>query len=556
MTYTIPNWADPITWAIALGLLALFCIQSWLVLRSQTLTAGRKTVRVILNGLLWLVIVAFVLQVSWRAERPATHAMLVGDEVPTAYARTVQDSLHIRDRFMARTLKAVYDTVTLVGQDFPTETLTKLSRSVIRWVPYSLPNQLQQLQWKGVVRQGELQRISGQVDAQTQQLLRVRYGNQTLDSLLIKPGITPFNLQFPSFGQGQSQVELVLGKQTLDTVRFYSRPVAPLRIQFLLDNPDFESKTLADWLGKQGHSVRVSATLSKNIRSQVGINNSAKGTVWKPDIVVTDPAQAASPTVRNAIVDGRAVLFINLSNPSTDVSVVNRALKTRWRISRSSTQETVPAGNNLTAHPYRFAGVANQFSVQGYPIAVQRTAGRVGISLLNETFPLALSGDSLAYGRIWYAVIAKLQPAAKNNVLVEAPVFSHLPSLVQVNNATEKASLLQVGTDTVYLIQSALNRQLATGTLLLNKSGWQPIQDSLSVYVEPAIPHTPVRSRHVMNQFMMAHATDAAGKATAIRQTRALSYGSVTSSETLPDWAWLVLFLVCLTALWVEPKLG
>jgi hypothetical protein len=23
----------------------------------------------------------------------------------------------------------------------------------------------------------------------------------------------------------------------------------------------------------------------------------------------------------------------------------------------------------------------------------------------------------------------------------------------------------------------------------------------------------------------------------------------------LPDWAWLVLFLLCLTALWIEPKL-
>lgn len=556
MTYTTPDWTHPITWAIALGLLILFFVQGWLILRNRTLSPGRKTVRIVLNGLLWLVVVAYLLQISWSADRPATHAMLIADEVPAAYARTVQDSLQIRDRFTARTMKTPYDTVTLVGQDFPTETLTRLSHSVINWIPYTLPNQFREVRWKGIVRQGEMQQISGQVEAPDEQLLRVRYGTQTLDSLQIKPGQTSFTLQFPVFGQGRNQVELELGKQTPDTIRFFGRPTAPLRIQFVLDNPDFESKTLADWLGKQGHSVRVSATLSKNMRSQTGINSAPKGTVWKPDIIVTDPAQATGAVVRNALADGKAVLFINLSNPSTDVSVINRALKTRWRISRSSPQETVPLSTNLTAHPYRFTSTSNQFAVPNYPVAIQQTSGRVGVSLLNETFPLALSGDSLAYSRIWYAVMAKLQPAEKNNVLLESPVFSHLPSPVQVNNPVGNVSFLRIGTDTVGLIPSALNRQSASGTMLLTEPGWQSVQDSLAIYVESAAPRTPAAARQVVSQFVLAHAANSGSQAVLTRQAGISPAGTTSSSETLPAWIWLVLFLISLTALWVEPKIS
>jgi hypothetical protein len=552
MTYTSPNWTDPITWGIALGLLVLLTVQGWFIVRNQTLSPGRKLVRTALNGLLWLVLVAYVLQISWTIDRPATHALLVGEEVPAAYARNVQDSLHIRERLPARSLKAAFDSVTLVGQDFTPATLAKLSRSVVRWVPYTPPGQLQELHWKGVVRQGEIQRVTGRMALADKQLLRSQYGSRTLDSVMLAPGNTAFTLQFPAFGQGQTQVEIMLGKEVLDTIRFFSRPTTPLQVQFVLDNPDFESKTLADWLGRQGHSVQLSTTLARNVRSSTGINMSSKGGTKKPDLIVTDPANAGSSAVRTAMADGKAVLFINLGTPTTDVAIINRALKTRWQLKRTSPQESVPAGSNLTAHPFQFGSVPNQFAIVGYPIAVQQTAGRVGVSLLNETFPLALSGDSVAYSRIWQAVLAKLQPAEKNNILIDAPTYSGLPAVIRVNNPTVSTTRLRIGADTVRLVSSPLNRQSTVGRMVARNTGWQALQDSLAVYVEPSNPQHSLAARQVVAQLMRAHLT----YGTTVGRPGQPSLIGTTQRETLPNWVWLTVLVICLTALWVEPKVG
>ena len=543
---TTPNWTDPLTIATALGLLALLVMQVWLIGRNPTLSPGRKTLRAALNGLLWLVLLGYVLKIGWLVERPATHALLIGDDVPAAYARTVQDSLGIRERLTAQMFKSPYDSITLVGQNFSTETLTQLSQSVVRWVPYEQPGRVRELRWKAVVRQGEMQRVTGQIRSNSKQLLRIQYGSQTLDSLMLTQGNNSFTLQFPVFSRGRTQTELVLDRQPLDTIRFYGRPTAPLLVQFVLNNPDFESKTLAEWLGKQGHSVQVSTTLATNVRSRVDINDSQKGPNRKPDVIITDPANTADALVRNAIADGKAVLFINLINPVTDVTAINRSLGTRWQIRKISGQETVSAGNNMTAHPYQFTGRPNQFAVPGYPVAMQQTAGRVAVSLLNETFPLALSGDSVAYSRIWSAIVARLQPVEKNNVLVNAPLFSGLPASIYINNPTVNTSTLRVGTDTTHLIQSPLNRQSATGTILTKQTNWLTIQDSLAVYVEPTTRNNPAAARQIVSQYMLAHS----------KYQFASTGFTHRTDEAMPGWVWLTLFLLCLTALWVEPKVA
>ncbi len=551
MTHTPLNLTDPFTIAIGLALLVLLLVQGGLILRHKTLSSGRKALRAALNALLWLALVGYMLQIKWPVDRPATHALLAGEDVPATYARLVQDSLHIQERVTPGTFKAGYDSVTLVGHDFPGELLTRLSQSTVRWVPYDQPGRIYDLRWKGMVRQGEMQHITGHIQSPDQRLLRVQFGRQTLDSLMLKPGSNPVTLQFPAFGRGRMQTELVMGEELVDTVRFYTRPTAHLQVRFVLDNPDFESKTLAEWLGKQGHSVQVLTTLAKNVRSTTGINQSAAGPGSKPDLVVTDPTNAANGLVRKTIADGKAVLFINLSNPVADVAAINRALGTRWQVRGYSNQETVPVGNSLTAHPYRFSYSPNQFAVAGYPVAMQQTAGRVGVSLLNETFSLTLSGDTTAYSRIWHSVMTRLQPVEKNNVLLDAPVFASLPGKVAVNNPVLDRSILRVGTDTVRLTKSPLNQQSSAGTLLTILTGWQPVQDSLAIWVEPIKKGKPAADQQVVSQFMRAHANYETIRTATSSQTREASPG-----ETLPNGVWLTVFLICLTALWVEPKIA
>ncbi len=543
--HTSINWSEPVNWVIGFILLLTLIGQIWLIVRNSSLSTTRRWLRGGLNVLLWLVVVGYFLQVRWPTVRSGNHALLVGNEVPAAFLRQVKDSLHIRDSFTTKNAKAVYDSMTLVGQDFPMETLTQLSNTNVQWVPYNEPDQLQTINWKGIMRQGEVQRVTGRIRSSEKQLLRLKYGSQTLDSATLHKGDNSFTLRFPAFTRGRSQAELMLGRAMLDTIRFFSYPATPLTIQFLMNGPDFESKTLADWLGKQGHRVQLSTTLSKNISSALTINKTAKSTNTVPDLVITEPANASNGVVRKAISDGRSVLFINLSNPDTDCRTINQGTGSRWQVRKISNDPTVPAGNGLTALPYRFAEALNQFAVSGFPVAVQRTAGRVGVSLLGETFPLSLSGDTVAYNRIWTAVMARLSGSEKNNVLVDAPAFSGLKDEISVNNVVNRSATMRVGRDTFPLDYSPFNKRSATGAFLSSQLGWQPVEDSLALYLTSAKGSSPTANRQIVSRFIQAHLSSQRIASPSDRQT----------IEKVPDWVWLTLFLVCFTALWVEPKI-
>ena len=535
----------PFSWFITAALLLLLLVQGWFIVRNKTLSKSRKWVRAILNVLLWCVVAAYAMQFTWPVSRPATHALLVGDEVPGAVARRVQDSLGIQDRFNGKNFNPEYDSVTLLGQQFPTETLTQLSNARVQWMPYDEPDRLQDIRWKGMVRQGEMQRVTGRIGSTRKQVLRLRFGSQTLDSLVLQPGENSFALQFPAFTRGRSQAVMQLAGEVLDTLRFYARPRHPIPVQFILNNPDFESKTLANYLGEQGNMVNVSATLSKDISSELRINNAPKLTAkTPPDLFITEPVNAANASIRKAIADGKAVLFINLTNPETDVRTINQATGSRFQVRKMANVATVPVGNGLNALPYRFADYLNQFAVAGYPVAVQRGNGKVGVSLLSETFPLALSGDSLTYARVWQATMTQLMPDETDNIQVGAPVYQRLLQPITLNNPARPQTTLRLGQDTLILTPLPLNPQSATAHSLFPAMGWQPVQDSLAVFVSPLTPTDPVANRAIVRQFMRTHSA----------YSGVQKQKEKTTTAEVPDWGWLLAFLVCFTALWAEPK--
>ncbi len=538
-----------INWAILVALGLLLSIQAWFILRNSRISRSRKIVRAGLNGLLWLLMVGYVVQPIWPSIRPARHALLVGDAVPGAVARRVSDSLHIQERVNGRNLTALYDSVTLLGQDFPVPTLSRLCRPNLNWIPYPERDNVWDIRWKGLLRQGEMQRVTGQIWSATAQKLTLQYAGHPLDSAVLHAGPNTFALAFPVFSVGRTQTELALNGKPLDTLRFFSSRVVPLTIRFVLNNPDFESKTLADWLGRQGHRVQLAATLSTNSRSQVTINAtpgvSANAT---PDLLITDPANAGSASVRNAIAGGKSVLFLGLTTPEVNCRAINQALGSRFQLRRVSTEALVKLSPMLTALPFTFSPALNQFPVTAYPVAMQQTSGRVGVSLLNETFPLQLSGDSVAYARLWHAVLARLQAPAQPGLHVDAPIFPRIRHSLIVNSPLLLPPTLHILGDTIRVLPSPINPASATGYFTAAQSGWQPLADSLAIWVEHDPAWREVRQQRLVSHYIQAHQVYGP-KAGQTEQQRLI--GPV---DKLPNWAWLLLLGVGLSALWIEPK--
>ena len=399
MTISSPNWTLPEAWLSAVLLLVLLLIPIWLVGRRRGISRGRKTVRLALHGLLWLAVLGLWLQPRWQQTLPSGSVLLVANNVPASHARATAARLGLKTTLSATAFRALktalpLDTVWLLGQNFEGHELAKLARQVVRWVPYDAPGQLQQLRWKGVVRQGEQQTVTGKINTEKGGALRLKFGKITVDSTRITADSQLFKLNYVSFSPGRTLLTLWLDKTVLDTIRFVARPAEKLRVRFVLDAPDFETRALADWLGQQGNTVELTNRLSTGISNELTINKPTSGML--PDLVITDPANVTNPLVSKWLTAGKSVLILNLTRPDVDVPGINRALHTRFQVRRIPGKDTVRISPDLAALPFRFAAVPGELPVVGYPVAVQPVAGRVAVSLLAETFPLRLSGDTTA----------------------------------------------------------------------------------------------------------------------------------------------------------------
>jgi len=264
-----------------------------------------------------------------------------------------------------------------------------------------------------------------------------------------------------------------------------------------------------------------------------------------PDVVITDPSNAANGLVKKVLNVGKSIVFINLTQPETELTTLNRTLGTAFSVRRISTESTVPISTLLTALPYTFSESLPQIIAPGYPVAVWNKTGKVGVSLLNETFPLKLSGDSTAYKKLWNTIFAQVQAPLATSLTAQAPLFKGTSGNLGYNTSSPLPPYVSIGTDSLALLPTPLNEYSAEIKYLFGKAGWVSLGDSIEVYVEDSTSTLlpTVRTIHYLRAFQAA------------RYTQASQSNKPSREAKLPNWAWLLLFLLGATALWVEPKL-
>jgi len=527
-------------WLLTIGLLILLAIQ----LLSLWKKNASKT-KIGLNLLLWLSVCMLVINPSWTKSVDTSKILIYSEGISNETIQKTKDSLKIGEVFSQKELnRRVYENIDFtsklgkiyfLGQDASPEILSKLGQNPISWIPYFKTDEIQNIRWKSITRKGEMQEVAGKIELSEPKTIKVKFGHQVLDSLKIPKGFSSFSLNFPTFSIGRTSLNLELDQKLLQTIDFYGIKNQPNNILFILSNPDFESKTLADFLGKSGNKVEIQTTIAKNTLNKVSINESDK--TFSPDIIITDPSNAGNSLVKKAFTEGNSILFINLENPDLAAKSINQNLGTKWKLKRTSTQENRPISQELTAYPYEFEPSMLQKSVFDYPIAIQKKTGKVGISLLNETFPLMLSGDSLTYARIWQSAFQALNPSFDNNIEINAPIFQDVKKEILLNSS-DWQSKLSIANDTIKTSQSAINPASSRTTYTFRKTSWQSFQDSLEVYVEA-------------NQSALA-------RANLIKPYLKSDPISADSEQklqvNLPEWAWFLIILLILVGVWVEAK--
>lgn len=542
-------------WLLYLCLGIVLLMQLWLLLRSANLTKKRLWIRVCLNVLVWLVVFLFVFQPELTYTSQTNKVILTDSNVPKTYVQKVKDSVRAGEvlsnaefiRLIGKNPHFIDQLghIFLLGQNFSSETLGRLSQKNLTWLPYFSAEQLQDLHWNGIVKKGDIQEVNGKIAVGDTHILRLKYANKVLDSLVLEKGLNAFHFSFPAFTIGRTETTLTLDNEPLQHIHFYSHTPQPFNVLFILQNPDFESKNLSEWLGKNNHRVEIITTIAKDAQSKVSINKASQSKTFNADVVITDPTNATHALVKKAVNEGKSVLFINAMAPEQDTKVINQALGTNWRIKRTSNEQSVNIADNLTALPYTLETSLNQQSVGTYPIAIQKKVGKIGLSLLNETFPLKLSGDSLTYNKIWASVLQQLSPAQSDNVLIQAPVFVNTQTSVTINNPSVTTNKITLAGDTTQLSQSAVNPLSFSTDYIFRQSGWQTLQDSLNIFVDEA--SGGLQQSKQIQQMLLAHQKFENNSSVASAQVL---------TTTLPDWLWYVLIILGLAALWLEPKLS
>ncbi|WP_342083805.1 hypothetical protein [Dyadobacter sp. OTU695] len=544
MIHTDFNWTGPLNLMLLLAAVALLALQCGL-LYTRHRHSGRFGIRLFLNLLVWLSVVAWIADPYLQSGASSKVGLLIAENVSSGVTGRIRDSLVgvevIREDEIA---SRQVDTLVIVGQEFDDKVFASIRQLKnlpdLHWKPYFAPGELRDLHWKGILRKGEMQRIEGSIQTADKKMLRVRYAGHTLDSVMLNPGSNNFRLAFPAFSEGRTTTSLDLDGQTIDTLGFFSQPGQMLTIRFLLDNPDFETRNLATWLGKQGHSVLYDATLSKNIRSKLNINRATE-----PELIITNVSNAVDPAIKKAVNAGKSVLFLQSGDPVAELRSINNALGTRFQTVKTSNDESVPLSPSLMARPFRFEPRDFQVKTPHYPVATETTTGKIAVSLLNETFPMQLAGDSMAYGRVWNEILAYVRPAQASVIEWDAPVFRNVPVKIYLNNFQAVSRFLTLGQDTISTTISALNDRSATATFLPVQNGWVPLHDSLNteLYVQD---YPSLRYAWRMQHFIQSTQQVNAG-------TRLTD--NAVSTRKLPGWAWFSWLMLCLAALWIEPKL-
>ncbi|MBB6002733.1 hypothetical protein [Arcicella rosea] len=539
------NTFSTFDWLVILALLILLFVQIFALRRNTSITKLRFWLKIVLNISLWAVVVLLFINPSIEKELDSNKVLLVSENVPQSTVQKVKDSLKITEVFSQKSFKRqVIDNpklinqlgkIYLLGEDASPELLSKIQQHSIHWIPFFQEDELQAIHWNGFAKQGEIQRIDGKIYSSVSQILRLKLANQVLDSIKLAKGFNAFTLNFTNFSIGKTTINLALGEKPLKEINYFSLKNQPHNFLFILSNPDFESKTLADWLGKNGNKVETITTVAKNTQSTFSINTAKK---FIPDIIITDPSNAGNTLIKKAFSDGKSVLFINVESPEIDVRAINQNLGTKWKVKRISNQENQVISQDLTAHSYQFETSTFQKNIFDYPIAIQRRFGKVGVSLLNESFPLMLSGDSITYSRIWQSTFQTLFPSSGNNIHVDAPIFTDISMSVKTKQSTNE--LIFVEKDTVASTQSGINPLSAEVKYTFRRAGWNTFQDSLSVYVEEG--NNTLAKVKIIKPYLNEKGISNSENETDVFST------------TMPEWFWYLLIIILLSALWLEPK--
>ncbi|ERM82283.1 hypothetical protein P872_19050 [Rhodonellum psychrophilum GCM71 = DSM 17998] len=529
----------PFSWTMLFVsvLVVLWGLQLFWFWKSRA-SGKRKAIKSLLSSWLTLVLIAFLLQPNWQTSQSSAPVLIYSNKIPKEKRDFLKDSLKVDKILAKQDYNQEGNPVYLLGQDYGMPFLQSLKGKTIHWIPDIPKGQLSFLEWKGMIRQGEIQQVSGSFFQSDAAKIELQLNGETINAQELGPSQTTFRLEFTGKIPGKNEVELLLGGERLGAIHFFVQEATPKNIVFQFGFPNPEIRFLTQYLAEKGEKVSSTTQVSQSL-------DVVTATGWQDStqLVITEVSQLNNRTIKVALEQGASLLIMNLSAPFREIPMINKLLKTDFELESIGTGEQREIQNGLSAFPDRFVSKMGQNDLLEGAFAFQPTGNsKIGISLLEGTFPLLLQGDSIGYNKVWDQILGAMAVDEETNWNIPQPAFSHTLNRISLNQKNGPDEFAVLGQDTVFLQPSLINPLSASGLWQPAESGWISLNDSLDTYSYGLEEWAGLEPIKAMSAFLKASKSSTPAVAT------------VMEARKIGDWVWLVLIMVAFGLVWLEPR--
>ncbi|WP_439489794.1 hypothetical protein [Algoriphagus sp.] len=527
------TWA----WLFAGAIMVIFGFQLSWILKSNH-KGWRKTVKISLNALFVLVLITYLVQPVWKSNQPAEAVVVHSASISKEKLRYWKDSLGIKKTETIADYNRHGNPVYLLGTDFTQADLLKFTAKEVRWIADSEYGSISFLEWKGILREGELQIVNGKMETQDSLKIILSQQGEILAETVTDVNSGAFRVRFPAKILGRNEVGLLVNDSLIGNVNFFVQAAEPIQYSLQFAFPDAEVRMLKQHLLNSGEQVNEQIDVSKKsfIRSGGSESDSLQ-------FLIIDPSQLVKKSTQDAVDNGASVLVINLYEAENDIPAINKAFGTNFKTKRITTEESRELEEGLEVLPYVIENTIAQKSSFDQAFAVQQTGNaKVGVSLMGKTFPIKLAGDSLRYQEIWQEILGAMFPQKSGSVEIKQPAFAGMQAEIWINHEEFEEDFIRIDSDSVFLQPSLVNPFSKKGKFVNLDSGWVSVADSLAFYSYDADAWPSLRAEKLRADFLKSHAKE-----------EALS-NIFPSPGKVSDWVWFGMFVVILTMIWLEPK--
>lgn len=513
-----------------------------------------------------------------------------------SYGTEASDATPISDLYTWRQEHPNLAKVHVLGYGLEEQELEALKS--IQLVPHfsAVPPGVTAVHWPASIKSGEAIEIAGRYIADSSQAtwLYLQAAGQKQDSTQVKgTGSHTFKLKYTPKQQGRFTYHILSRSgdktDTLGTVPVQVEPVQELGILLLASSPIFEFKFLKNHLAEQQHRVAMQTKVSKDIHQdewvnmpKVNLNRITPKLLQQFDVVITEPQalQELPPTERAALEravteEGLGVLTVATEPINNRSTAFFTSFQTR-NLPQQQTRNTQitwagRASETTTAPPYTLVNttaVTGIVEEQGkaFLAGVKKAGwGKVGITMVPQTFPWILEGKEQIYASYWahmLTAVAKPEVQEKFWQLTspQVPQPTKPASLTYTDYASGFASnavptaTISSTTDSTRIVtplqQNPLQPEQFIGTFWPHRSGWFKVET----------PDAPPYYFYVQDSTDWAFANVQekikTTQAHAATQNITSAHGAVTYEEKQVPAIWFfALFVISSGFLWLEEKL-